>query len=61
MDPNAALERWHKALRDHDRTEALDAAEALLGWLERGGFEPAWTMPMKVSFLAWCDAHEVQP
>ena len=61
MDPNAAFERWREALRNHDRIEALDAAEALAGWLERGGFEPDWTEPVKVSFIAWCDAHEVRP
>lgn len=42
MDPQACLERWRSALRDHDRKEEDDARNDLLAWIARGGFEPEW-------------------
>lgn len=58
MDPNAAYENWLLALTNHDRYAAVEAAEALMGWLERGGFEPhGWTGEQRATFDAWCDEH----
>lgn len=60
MDPNRAYEDWLHAVSCNDKEGALEAAEALLGWLEKGGFEPqGWLEHHKCSFIAWCDAHEV--
>lgn len=42
MDPQAALERWRRAVRDNDREEAHDAALDLARWIRSGGFEPKW-------------------
>ena len=62
MDPNAAYENWLLARTDNDREAAIDAAEALAGWLSRGGFEPhGWTPQHRAEFTAWCDEHEVRP
>jgi hypothetical protein len=41
MDPNACFERWANAIaRDDDDAEAAEAAEDLIRWINRGGFEP---------------------
>lgn len=53
MDPDATLARIRKALAEREQAdtdetanqaahEAADAAEALVGWLARGGFPPDW-------------------
>lgn len=53
MDPNAALRDLRTALAEREQAdtdetanqaahEAADAAEALVGWLARGGFPPDW-------------------
>jgi hypothetical protein len=58
MDPNTAYENWCLAVTDNDRYGAVEAAEALMGWLERGGFEPeGWTEEQRSTFAAWCDEH----
>ena len=60
MDPNQAYEDWLLALTDKDKEAAVDAAEALAGWLKRGGFEPrGWTQQHRAEFIAWCDEHDV--
>ena len=40
MDPNAALKAFLDALAEGDRTAALEALDALRGWIEIGGFLP---------------------
>jgi hypothetical protein len=40
MDPNAAWRELVAALESGDRAHLLDAASALAGWLDRGGFPP---------------------
>jgi hypothetical protein len=40
MDPNTTLQRLLEACHDNDREKALEAIEALQGWLARGGFVP---------------------
>jgi hypothetical protein len=40
MDPDEALRRYEAARANGDQQEAYDAAEALYGWLHRGGFRP---------------------
>lgn len=58
MDPNQAYEDWLQACAANDKEAALEAAEALLDWLERGGFPPrTWLDRHKCEFIAWCDAH----
>lgn len=60
MDPNQAYEDWLLALTEHRREAAVEAAEALAGWLKRGGFEPrGWTAEQRSTFVAWCDQHGV--
>ena len=41
MDPNAALRQLLWALVDDNRDGAIEAAEAIAGWLRRGGFMPS--------------------
>lgn len=61
MDPNRAYEDWLFALTDNDREAAADKAQALLGWFNRGGFQPdGWTDEQRSSFFAWCDEHEIE-
>lgn len=43
MDPTACFQRMLTAILEHDKEEALSAADDLAGWLARGGFEPTWT------------------
>ena len=43
MDPNAAWRELLAALESGDRARVLDAAAALAGWLDRGGFPPDTT------------------
>lgn len=43
MDPNAAWNGMLGALMDGMIGEAKEYAEALLGWLDRGGFMPKAT------------------
>jgi len=40
MDPNAALNRLNDALDDGDFEGAVDAAGALVEWIEKGGLLP---------------------
>lgn len=40
MDPNATWENLLEALTEGDWHEAFESAEALLDWLDRGGFPP---------------------
>ena len=40
MDPNAAWRELLAALESGDRARLLDAAAALAGWLDWGGFPP---------------------
>jgi hypothetical protein len=62
MDPNQAVQDWLDALRHNDDVAAVEAAQALVSWLERGGAEPArWNERQKCVFISWCDAHEIFP
>jgi hypothetical protein len=55
MDPNQAYEDWLFALTDNNREAAVQAAEALLGWLQRDGFAPhGWTDEQRSRFVLWC-------
>lgn len=40
MDPTAALLMLLNALKDEERTEAIEAMDGLTGWLANGGFFP---------------------
>jgi hypothetical protein len=40
MDPVATLEAIDTAMRNKDRAAIAEHADALIGWLERGGFMP---------------------
>lgn len=40
MDPNKALSNLFTALARGEREDALDALEALEGWISKGGFMP---------------------
>ena len=40
MDPVAALKLFDDAMTAHDRPAIAEAADALVGWLEKGGFMP---------------------
>jgi len=40
MDPDQALANYRRAIEDGDEDDAFDAADALVGWLNRGGFKP---------------------
>ena len=40
MDPTAALLMLLNALKDEERTEAIEAMDGLTGWLTNGGFFP---------------------
>jgi len=40
MSPSAALLRLLRAVHDRDADEIREAAEALAGWIEKGGFTP---------------------
>ncbi len=40
MDPNATLESIRRSLRDGAGSELVDDAEALDGWIMKGGFLP---------------------
>ena len=42
MDPNATVERLLRAILDHNRDDAADAATDLSEWLAKGGFAPDW-------------------
>lgn len=41
MDPDEALLKYEAARASGDKQGAYDAAEALYGWIDRGGFRPA--------------------
>lgn len=56
MDPNACFDRWKFAVARGDADEARDAADDLLGWLARGGFEPKWTPEMRAHFMTYVSA-----
>jgi hypothetical protein len=40
MDPVAALEAFDRAMMERDRPAVAEHADALVGWLEKGGFKP---------------------
>lgn len=40
MDPVATLKAFDDAMSAHDRPAVAEAADALIGWLEKGGFMP---------------------
>lgn len=40
MDPNETLRRLAAALRNADRDEAHELVDALVDWIDRGGFVP---------------------
>ena len=52
MDPQATWERLIEAYAGRDRTDAKDAAEDLLVWLDGGGFPPQ-TLPSLPMDDAW--------
>jgi hypothetical protein len=54
MDPQACLQRFIDADKDQDWDEAETAAEDLMVWMARGGFEPKWPPEMtRAAFMAW--------
>lgn len=40
MDPVATLAAFDDAIVHHDRVTVAETADALIGWLEKGGFMP---------------------
>lgn len=40
MDPNASFGRLCEQLADAEHEDALESADALRGWIQRGGFSP---------------------
>lgn len=40
MDPNATLGELDKAMSCGDRPRVAELADALVGWIEKGGFLP---------------------
>jgi hypothetical protein len=48
VDPDACYRRWVDAKFPSERREAW---HDLKRWLDRGGFEPAWTALQKRNFL----------
>ncbi len=53
MDPNACLAEWALAMASNDRTEANERYFALRAWLERGGFEPEWSLDTRREFFSY--------
>lgn len=51
MDPNETLRLLAIALLEEDRDAAREHYENLRTWLERGGFEPAWTHLSRKQFF----------
>jgi hypothetical protein len=43
MDPDACLLRFLDAIEDGDDTDREWAAEDLVEWCARGGFDPRWS------------------
>lgn len=41
MDPMTALQDFCQAMQAHDREGVALAANALVGWIEKGGYLPA--------------------
>lgn len=56
MDPTAAYRRWSTG---DDLSEMKEAAEDLIEWLNRGGFQPKWTAEQKRHFLEWSRRNKV--
>lgn len=54
MDPNAAFLSFDRATMTRDREAVAEAANALVGWLERGGFLPT-CQPFADCWLAKLD------
>lgn len=44
MDPNATWKMIEDAMSARDREAVAESADALIGWLERGGFKPSPTV-----------------
>ena len=40
MDPVATLEAFDRAMMQRDRQAVAEHADALIGWLEKGGYMP---------------------
>lgn len=40
MDPNAAWRQWMDLFLHDNIPEAVEVAEGLIQWVQRGGFEP---------------------
>jgi hypothetical protein len=53
MDPDVTLTILMD--RRHTFGERLDAAEALLDWLRKGGFLPAHSSRNREALIAWCE------
>lgn len=59
-EADEAHARWQHGVNTNRREFALDAAQDLLRCLELGQEPKEWLERHKCSFIAWCDAHEVQ-
>lgn len=53
MDPNACYNRFLKAIRANEISEALFAHDDLTRWLINGGFEPDWSENQRLGFTLW--------
>lgn len=53
MDPVQAVKDFNAAMASHDRPAIAEAADALVGWLEKEGHVPVCTeLGYRVSFSA---------
>jgi hypothetical protein len=41
MDPNTTLALLYEAMADDDHDSIIEHCDALIGWLDRGGFVPS--------------------
>lgn len=52
MDPNECLKMFHDAMMKRDRSGVAEAADNLVGWLEKGGFLPSFDQSDRRSELS---------
>jgi hypothetical protein len=55
MDPNETLRLLAEALLEKNKYDANEHYFALRAWIERGGFEPAWTSMSRQQFFSQYD------
>ncbi len=53
MDPDQAYQDFCRALLEEDAETARERYNGLRAWMERGGFEPAWTPAQRKQFFTF--------